>query len=130
MDFQNDRRALARLFRSPLALAQSKSVRLSFIGLWPGKLFSCFVMYVLFGIFFQNSPVSSQLKTCWGRKASVETKFLNSVTYFSAAAVSELATSPCLATLCIPVLFLKFSDHPQLALNASSSSDVVPGVFL
>ncbi|UYV73657.1 hypothetical protein LAZ67_11000242 [Cordylochernes scorpioides] len=52
------------ILQSPLALAHSARVNLSFIGLWPGIIFSSAVIYVLFGIFFQNSPVSSQLKTC------------------------------------------------------------------
>uniref|UniRef100_A0A8C8RAF4 Uncharacterized protein n=1 Tax=Pelusios castaneus TaxID=367368 RepID=A0A8C8RAF4_9SAUR len=41
--------------KSPLALAHSARVSLSFMGLWPGILFSS-----------SKSPVSSQLKTCWG----------------------------------------------------------------
>uniref|UniRef100_A0A8C8RQK7 Uncharacterized protein n=1 Tax=Pelusios castaneus TaxID=367368 RepID=A0A8C8RQK7_9SAUR len=41
--------------KSPLALAHSARVSLSFMGLWPGILFSS-----------AKSPVSSQLKTCWG----------------------------------------------------------------
>ena len=49
---------------SPLALAHSARVSLSFMGLWPGIVFSSVVIYNLFGIFFQKSPVSSQLKTC------------------------------------------------------------------
>ncbi|GFT55204.1 hypothetical protein NPIL_217481 [Nephila pilipes] len=51
------------ILQSPLSLAHSARVNMSFIGLWPGIIFSSTVIYVLFGIFFQNSPVSSQLKT-------------------------------------------------------------------
>uniref|UniRef100_A0A8C4S156 Uncharacterized protein n=1 Tax=Erpetoichthys calabaricus TaxID=27687 RepID=A0A8C4S156_ERPCA len=51
------------ILRSPLALAHNNKVSLSFTGLWPGIFFSSWVMYVLLGIFFQKSPVSSQSKT-------------------------------------------------------------------
>lgn len=51
----------ALILRSSLALAHSARISLSIIDLCLGIIFS-----VLHGTFFQKSPVSSQLKICWG----------------------------------------------------------------
>ncbi|GBL88474.1 hypothetical protein AVEN_159067-1 [Araneus ventricosus] len=75
-----------------------------------------------FGIFFQKSPVSSQLKTAGDVSIGfnpVRKSFEIIVSCFA----SELAASPCLTTVNAGS-FLKLSNQPQLALNESSMPSV------
>nr|KAF6314900.1 hypothetical protein mMyoMyo1_008675 [Myotis myotis] len=73
---------------------------------------SC-VMQVLSGIFFQKRPVSPSLNTCWRTNAPASMHF---VTNLSAATLLELAASPCLTALGIP-LFLKSMEPPPTTLK-------------
>ena len=41
---------------------------------------------------------------------------------FSASFLFELAASPCLSTLCIPLLFKNFSDHPLIIFSLINAS--------
>ena len=103
--------------KSPLAFAQRRRDTQSFGVLKRPALLSHCEMNVLVGIFFQNKPVSSALKTCYGRYPFSSLRLVSSAGNVLAVSWSVEARSSTSLMLQKLHHALKQWNHPLLTVN-------------
>jgi len=109
-------------------LPYSTSISLSFHALNPGACFALLWIQVMLGIFFQNRPVLSQLKTCLGSYFPSLIIFFNSAGNMAAVYSSAEAASPTTLMFLRLNLSPKLCNHPLLAVKGLVSSSI-PSFF-
>lgn len=112
-------------FRNPAALLHIINITWSFWVFNLGDRSSSFIIKVLDGIFFQNKPVSSMLKTCSGKYPFSSTIALNVSGYVLDPSTSADGACPSNSVHLSWNLFWNLSNQPLLARNSVGSSGPV-----